>query len=119
MKPSLQIYEEQYVFRIQWYFPDVDDFGATLGESDFTEEDLKKLKPEDEDRDHIVATIAAGKTPSVQKNGRGFFWDTSAAAKKALVAIRAAIKSDDGGPWPEWAIKAKANGWTPPKGWKP
>jgi len=29
------------------------------------------------------------------------------------------IKDKSNKPWPQWAVQAKAAGWTPPKGWKP
>jgi hypothetical protein len=44
----------------------------------------------------------------------GYKKDATAAMKRAREALRHIEK-----PWPEWAVKAKAEGWKPPKNWKP
>lgn len=119
-KPSLKIVNADYEYQIQWYFPDDGDFGSTLGESTFTDCDLKTC--ERDDRDHVIASITASKTEGVEgvvRDGtRGYYWPSKSAATAALRAIRIAIKSDEA-PWPEWAIKAAGAGWKAPKGWKP
>lgn len=45
-------------------------------------------------------------------------------ARGLLILSRAATKQaqseeDADRPWPEWAETARANGWKPPKGWRP
>lgn len=105
-------------YRITWYLAECDDTGGTLGEGDeYTDEDLAKASPED--RPHLVACITAAKTDGVEQDNRGFHWASKAKAATALRAINLAMRTDGGAPWPDWAIKAKAERWTPPKGWKP
>lgn len=94
------------------------DSGATLGEDTYTEKDLAKAKPGD--WEHVAATIAVSKTEGVTRLGvNGYRWESEEDAKKALRAAKAAIKDKSKKPWPEWATKAVANGWNPPKGWTP
>lgn len=54
----------------------------------------------------------------------GYVLGTHAAAEKFLRAMRAVVKAaraeyKSGVAWPDWALKASAAGWKPPKGWKP
>lgn len=50
-------------------------------------------------------------------SSRAFVFESERDARRALRAARAAVKA--GKVWPEWATTAVANGWSPPKGWKP
>lgn len=108
---------DEFNFYIIWEFED--DTGGTLGDELYSPDRLKNADAGD--WDHIAATIAAGKTDLVQHNpSDGYYWPTRAAANAALKAIKAALKAGrEAKPWPEWAIKAKGAGWTPPKGWTP
>ncbi len=48
------------------------------------------------------------------------FWNTASRAKQARSIARMIQKQfESNRPWPEWALKAKAEGWKPPRGWKP
>ncbi len=93
---------------ISWLCVDDGEIGGALGEfeDDGQSKELCKLCRE-----------AGGK----QKQSRtAFLWDDEADAKKALRRIEAGMLAwEDGKSWPEWALKAKAEGWTPPKGWTP
>ncbi len=102
-------------WRIAWIF-DGDD-GATLGDDVYTDRDLAKAKPED--WDHVAATLTASKTEGVERDQGGYYWESESNAKKAYRVVRAVLKDKSKKPWPEWATKAVANGWKPPKGWKP
>jgi hypothetical protein len=105
-------------FRITWYLAEEGDMGATIGDGDrYTEDQLAKAEPAD--RPHIIACLTAVKTDGVTRDSHGFRWESRAKATVALRAINLSIKNDGGAPWPEWALKAKAERWTPPKGWKP
>jgi hypothetical protein len=121
-KPRLAINETEgrgsnwHDFEIGWYFPDEGEFGAMLGEERYTEADIAKAKPDD--REVVVAYLAALKTEGVQQGSSRIFWETRKHASNALRAIKAAVVNDEK-PWPEWAVKARAEGWKPPKGWKP
>ena len=110
--------DEGYVdgIRIAWFFDEEGDYGAILGEEVYTAADLLKSKVEG--REHILATVTASLTDGVERDERGYSWTSIKKARCALKAIKAALKHDVG-PWPEWAVKAQAEGWKAPKGWKP
>lgn len=101
------------------------DIGGALGDA-FP---LKKLddKTKDEDRSFVIANITASQESPAGRNLYGFYWNTEAQARKVLSKVKAALKADAaaqkalkaGKPWPEWAVKAKAEGWRAPKGWVP
>lgn len=103
---------------LAWYFPEEGDIGATLGESEYTEEQLARAKPND--WEHVKATITASRTDGVERCGSdGYRWQSKTKAQAALRAINAAIKDRASKPWPDWAVKAKAAGWKAPENWKP
>lgn len=104
-------------YSICWFFPDEGEEGGYLGDDKYTERDLAKASNREE-RDHILATITASKTDGAELTRDGLVWESRTAATNALRAIKAALQNSTA-PWPEWAVKAKAEGWTPPKGWKP
>lgn len=53
----------------------------------------------------------------------GFVADTKSDMARFKRVCNTALKAERAKrrdvPWPEWAIKATAEGWKPPKGWKP
>ena len=110
------------------------DIGGALGESlddvpkSIDDVDKREFSDDDgRDRDFFVATIAASQASPDGRDNCGFYWDSVSAAKRAITKINAARKADAaaqkalkaGKPWPEWAVKAKAEGWRAPKGWVP
>lgn len=100
-------------YRICWSLDDGDDLGAYLGD----ERDITKL---DMTNEHHVATKAALDSGPSGTDWKGFYWESKAHAKRALIAAKAAIKLMRSSiPWPEWAKIALAAGWKPPKGWEP
>lgn len=108
-------------FYIAWVFDG--DEGGVLGEEVYTQTDLDKARPES--WEHIRATLAAAQTEGVTRQRAQmahcdcYVWPSMKLARQALRAVRAAIKDRSGVPWPDWAVKAQAAGWKPPKGWKP
>jgi|APFre7841882654_1041346.scaffolds.fasta_scaffold191425_1 hypothetical protein len=112
------------LWQIKWFLVDDDnDFGAILGEVEYTFEEVAQAEPDD--WEHRMATYVAGKSKGVERcsGGLGYGWESLKDAKAALTQIRAALK---GGmkeapkkPWPQWALEAKAAGWKAPKGWTP
>jgi hypothetical protein len=105
-------------YRIAWFLADEDDLGGTIGDGeDYSDAELANAATDE--RPHIIANQAAAKTDGLKRDGRGYYWETKRAATTALRAMNLAIKNDGGPPWPEWATKAAAEGWKPPKGWKP
>jgi hypothetical protein len=103
--------------RIVWICDDGEP-GANLGETIYSEKDLKDPNADRESLPFIAATIAASKTEGVELREGAYTWQSDAQARKALKAAKLGMKNLDT-PWPDWAVKAKAAGWTPPKGWKP
>lgn len=107
-------------FRIAWWLEGDDDFGLYVGES--ISDDVENGS---EKQECIVAENAARKTKGVQfdNNNLCFYWETISNARAALREINAALNAFRANrvnlPWPDWAIKAKADGWKPPKNWKP
>ena len=104
---------------------DYDDVGAVLGEE--SEADrvayARRIKDSGEDgtdREYMVSVLAAMESPGVKHNGAVFYWETLREAQQALRFINLRLKvAKKEIPWPDWAIRAKAAGWTPPKNWKP
>lgn len=112
------------LWQIKWFLADDDnDFGAILGEVEYTLEDVTQAKSED--WDHRMATYVAGKSKGVERcsGGMGYGWEALKDAKLALREISVALKAGAKGalkkPWPAWALEAKAAGWKAPKGWTP
>jgi len=102
--------DERDVYYIGWYLADDGDFGQYVGEHE---------PPTPSDKDEWEAKIAydAIKPYADGTDCRGFYFGTKRKAFHALYAANRALNKDV--PWPEWATKAKAEGWKPPKGWKP
>lgn len=108
-------------FYIAWVLDG--DEGGMLGQDVFVNEDLKTITPDD--WDHVKASIVAAQTEGVERkraqlaHGECYVWPSKKLARQALRAIRSALKDRSSIPWPDWAVKAKAAGWTPPTGWSP
>jgi hypothetical protein len=138
MKDKLVI-EFDNGYRIRWevwndYFGE--DLGSTLGSESLSR--IRSIRKkvaagkhlQSPDYDHFTATAALAedaKTLETQKDDFGFYWDTKAKAQQALRRAKVAIREANmlrkqhkaKTPWPDWAIKAKAAGWEPPKNWMP
>jgi hypothetical protein len=102
---------------ICWYFSEEGEAGATLGDVVYTEAQVKNAPAEAWEA--RAASFAASKTEGVEKDSEGYFWQSKKAANNALRAIKTTLKAGHRKPWPHWATKAAAAGWTAPKGWKP
>jgi len=113
-KERLQVYDDSGVYRIAWYFPDEGEIGMRLGE------DIKDLNKSGVEADHKEASLAVQAIVGVELDSEGFWWDSKTQAQAALRIAKRAIEELEGSmPWPEWAKRAEAHGWRPPKGWKP
>jgi hypothetical protein len=107
-KSKLVVTCDRDYYKICWYFEDDQDYGETLGP--------EKIN----DREHDQACEIAGQSKAevVQDVCRlHYAWKTESAAKKVLSQINKVLQSQT--PWPDWALKAQAEGWKAPKGWKP
>lgn len=126
----LEVVEDlQGYYRIQWWLPEEEDYGATVGENG-----KAPTKSQSTDIEWYTAeavcfrlhkAITDDGSDTFGLDSRGFWWSTKPKAAKVLTQILAETKValSKGGcaesTWPEWAITAKAAGWKPPKGWKP
>jgi hypothetical protein len=118
--PDLVINESHRGYRITWYFPEEDHIGANLGE-----ERISDIKSPSERHEIKAMHTTALRTQGVERDMNGFRWPeerlASAARRAVILAAKKAAKTakDEPSSWPKWAIKAKDEGWKPPKGWKP
>ena len=112
MTTKLVITEERYTYSIQW--EEDGDPGGYL-----CQETKDGTGPEPRDRDsweHWAASRAVRAAPGFQMGPRGAFWESQKEARLALRMAKEALKQERA--LPDWAEKALAEGWTPPKGWK-
>ena len=110
-KDTLKILEHHNGYAIGWYLPDDGEFGLMLGASNL---DI-------EDKETKAAMAAIRGTEALHPDNisaSDWSWESKARAQRALTAAKLAAKHVEY-PMPEWATKALAAGWTPPKGWKP
>lgn len=99
-------------YRIYW--EDDGDLGGHLCQD---QKDGTGEAPQDRDEwEHWAASRAVRQSPGVEFDLSGAFWELERDAKAALRLAREALKQDR--PLPDWAQKALAEGWKPPKGWK-
>lgn len=119
MADRLVIQEDRGYFWIQWQLED-GELGACLGESP---SDGTGKPPKDRGNwEHWVANktlrdLGARRSSRGSSSSECFTFDERKEALDALRAVKQAMKSAL--PMPDWAVKAAAAGWTPPKGWKP
>ncbi len=108
-------------YYLQWIIDD--DTGAEVGDhrKTVTEKDLKDaIDADNGDFEFLKGEMTAATLGLDRPHPhRGYEFETVTAAKKALAAINVGIKDKSSKPWPEWALKAKAAGWAPPKKWSP
>ncbi len=110
---TLDIIVEQYKFRIAWY--EDGEEGGWLGQD--PNDGLGDAPTDSDDWEHWAASGAVRALPSTQSDSLSFFWESMSDAKAALRVAKLALKSER--PMPDWARTAIANGWKPPRGWKP
>lgn len=104
-------------YRLSWYIPEDADIGGSVGDTVFTETDLRTFDADDVDC--AIAYLAASKLDGVQRDHSGFFWESRSKAQAALRIVKSAIAAGADRPMPDWATKALAAGWKAPKGWRP
>lgn len=109
----LTIDDSDGAYRVAWYIADWCDIGGRVGESeqpDAAPEDRSDWEMWQADR--CVKRFASGRDID------GYYFDSMSKARAALAAANEGLLSGEA-PWPEWALLAKAAGWTPPEGWRP
>lgn len=118
-KDRLIVVEDRngYRWRICWWLADEQEEGAVLGDRLYSEAELQRASPDD--WEHVMAVLVAGKCAGVERDSGGYYWEVKSHATGALKIIKAALYDKSRRPWPQWALEAKAAGWTPPPGWSP
>jgi hypothetical protein len=114
MADRLIVSEEKYRFRIQWEIDDGDDLGGFLCQS--ADDGVGESPKDSADWEHWTASRAVRSSPGIQIDAFGAWWESRKEATAALRMAKEALKQKR--PLPDWAEKALAEGWTPPKGWK-
>jgi hypothetical protein len=91
-----------------------DEAGGCLGEL----KSWKEEAPTADDREawETWAVETALHERGCESDPTGFFWESMDEGKKALAIVKEVLKQER--PLPDWAKKALAAGWKPPKGWK-
>ena len=122
MSDVLTIFEDaRDEYYIAWAFDG--DAGARVGQSDASPETLRRQITAAKDREDIeflkAELVAAEDEKATRRGVDGFIWGGLSAAQAALKRMKLSIADESNVPWPEWALTAKAAGWTAPKGWKP
>lgn len=107
-KEKLVVYDHHSLFRIGWWIPEDQEVGATLGE-DIKVDDL----PADDDHAIAVRLILS---LEYEVDNFGFYWESKSAASRVLRLIKDRLNNKE---YPDWAKMALAEGWKPPKNWKP
>lgn len=106
----LQWFEGHYDYFIAWT-DNEGDFGLSLGES------MHGVTPMPDHDAAVAAAMTIG--DPYMRDGR-LVWRSQSDVKKALRAAKAAVEAWKAGlPLPDWAVRATAEGWKPPKGWSP
>lgn len=118
MKTRLVVVQEArdyYRWRIQWEFLDEDerDGGYLVQMSD---DGLGEPPNDREEWEHWAASRAVRETNGYMHDNTGAYWESRRLACAARDVAVLAIKQER--PLPEWAKRALAEGWKPPKGWK-
>jgi len=121
-------------YYLRWV--DDDGEGAWVGQDHATsilvlrtKLDSARAEQRQEDYEYLCVELAAqrwaqGYAAGIVAGEQGYIIASKARALQFRNQMRATRKSAQaefaaGTPWPDWARSAAANGWVPPKGWKP
>lgn len=139
---KLGIFEDRYNYRVSWY-DEEDGEGGSIGQDhsrrppsafDAEIEEAKKDRSQDgyDHFEYLVVERAArvwfeeqtAKGADVRAGVSAYEMGSRNLASSLLSVARAAVKQAKSEwtanvPWPDWAKTALAQGWKPPKGWKP
>lgn len=105
--------DREWCWRIYWFLAEEQELGACVGEGD---EHLNEEAPTEKEHWEYWVSAKAVYLLNPEQDFKGFYFESKPAAQKALNVAKQAMKQDR--PLPEWAQKALAEGWKPPKGWK-
>jgi hypothetical protein len=105
----LALFETRHAFAIGWYYPQAEEG------SDPSDAPLGDFKTYDQE---FTTAQEAVRAYAIDPKEHIFEFDSKKRAQQALDAANVALLGVER-PWPDWAVKAKDAGWTPPDGWKP
>jgi hypothetical protein len=109
----LALDERAHDTQIAWYDPVEGEFGLYLAN-----ERLNNW--ENDTAIDALRGFCKNKGLELPLRGQEFRFDSTSVAREALRAVNARLNLDKANkPLPEWAKKALAEGWKPPKGWSP
>ena len=103
--------------RISWWFSEEGEFGASLGDQPTTWDSEPSYAEDPEGWECYIAEKTVEQSLSADRDSNGFYWERAVDARKVLRAIKTVFRVKR--PLPDWAHKALAANWKPPKGWKP
>lgn len=118
-KDQLMVVEDRegYRFRLQWWLAESEDMGLTLGEGG------PNVNAAEVDPETAIAYGIVLKEENLERDSRGWYWESKTQAMSVLSKIKVAWKVEKANkanqPWPHWAVQALEAGWKPPKGWMP
>lgn len=97
------------------------DLSSPRGEVCLGEFEAPSLKDRDGDQvPNLVAVVRRYTKPAGRGRLGEFYWASKGGAARAMRVVRLALlESQEGRQWPSWAKQAIAEGWKPPKRWRP
>lgn len=105
---------------IGWWLADDQEMGGYLGQTAPRADAGDDRGPPPEATCETTAAEAAVWDMASGRADGALYWTSDAAARRALRVARAAAAAYAAKkPLPDWAVRALAAGWTPPKGWAP
>lgn len=110
----LRVVEADY-FRIGWHTVETGDVELYVGYDTGLDE---SAMPTDKSDWEIWQAHRTIKPLAEGRDYDGFYFLSGKDARAAMHLANEALLAGSS-PWPEWAVLAKAAGWTPPKNWKP
>lgn len=115
-KDKLQVFEGNFGFYVAWFLADECDGGARLGDGY-----SGRSRPPPENREDYECWLSERVAYEIAADayvpGRGvYLWDSRTEASRVLRVINERLKQPRD--LPDWAKKALAEGWKPPKGWQ-
>jgi hypothetical protein len=123
MANTLKIIESENRFCIGWFDTNTNDGGyLRLGEDCRVSKYATAKDKEELDEHRAVTKACCSEAPPDQLGDayNTYYWFTPVKVRKALrVAKRALKEHRSKKDWPDWARKAQAEGWKPPRGWQP
>lgn len=97
------------------------DATSSRGEVFLGEFEAPPLKDSDGDQvPNLMAVVRRYTKPEGRGRWGELYWESKGGAARAMRVVRLALReAQEGRQWPSWAKQAIAEGWKPPKRWRP